>query len=105
VIRVSIPIDVGTIAATSSSAFALATPLRIDELLALGITVALGSRAPRDKRERSVGTALRGLRAGEFVVDVDGRVYDRPDAIVMCAGVVTLRFFSSEAHRRRFQAR
>jgi hypothetical protein len=105
VIQVSIPIDVGTITATSSSAFALATPLRVDRLLALAIYAALGSRAPQDKRERSFRTALRGLYAGEFVIDIDGRLYDRPEAVVVCAGTVTLRFFSTEPHTGRVKAR
>ncbi len=104
-IQVSIPIDVGTITATTSSAFALATPLRVDRLLALAIYAALGSRAPQDKRERSVRTALRGLHAGEFVIDIDGRLYDRAEAVVVCAGTVTLRFFSTEPHTRRVPAR
>ena len=104
-IQVSIPIDVGTIAATASGAFALATPLRVERLLALAIYEALGTRAPQDKRDRSVRTALRGLRAGEFVVDIDGRLYDRPEAVVVCAGVVTLRFFSTEPHTGRVKTR
>ena len=104
-IQVSIPIDVGTITATTSSAFALATPLRVDRILALAIYQALGSRAPQDKRERSVRTALRGLYAGEFVIDIDGRIYDRPEAVVVCAGTVTLRFFSTEPHGDRVKAR
>lgn len=105
VIQVSIPIDVGTIVATTSGAFALATPLRVDRLLALAIHEALGSRAPADKRERSVRTALRGLAAGEFVIDVDGRIFERADAVVVCSGVVTLRFFSTEPHTKRVKTR
>jgi hypothetical protein len=105
VIQVPIPIDVGTIVATTSSAFALATPLRVDRLVALAINEALGTKAPQDKRERSVRTALRGLHAGEFVVDVDGRVYDRAESVVVCSGVVTLRFFSTEPRFRRLKTR
>jgi len=103
VIRVSVPIDVGTIAAMSSSAFALATPIRVDRLLALAVSQACGARAPQDKRERSIRTALEGFRAGKFVVDIDGRLFDRPDAVVVCAGSATLRFFSTEPAERESQ--
>jgi hypothetical protein len=99
VIRVPIPIDVGTIAATASAAFALATPIRIDRLLALAVTEAMGMRAPADKRERGVSATLAGFAAGEFVVDVDGRIFRRPDEVVVCAGTATLRFFSTESRR------
>ena len=99
-IRVPIPIDVGTIAATANSAFALATPVRVDRLIALAVIQAGGSRAPQEKRERTVRTTLDAFRAGRFVVDVDGRTFDRPDAVVVCAGVATLRFFSTELARR-----
>ena len=95
-IRVTIPIDVGTIAATDSGAFALATPLRIGDLLALAIAQTLGSRAPQEKRERSVRTNLAAFVAGRFVVDIDGRLFSRPDDVVVCAGSATLRFFSTE---------
>jgi len=105
VIQVPIPIDVGTIAATASGAFALATPLRVDCLLALAVNEAVGARAPQDKRERSVRAALDGLREGRYVIDIDGRLYDRPETVVVCAGVVTLRFFSTEPHWRRVEAR
>ena len=94
------PIDVGTVAATAASVFALATPLRVDELLAFAVLEALGTRAPQDKRERGLRTTLAGLRAGRFVVDVDGTIYDRADAVVLCSGVATLRFFSTERVRR-----
>jgi hypothetical protein len=100
VIRVPIPIDVGTIAATASCAFALATPLRVDRLLALAIAQALGARAPADKRARGISTTLAGFAAGKFVVDVDGRIFRRPDEVVVCAGTATLRFFSTEPQRR-----
>jgi len=96
VIRVPVPIDVGTIASTASSAFALATPLCIERLLELAVREAVGTRAPHDKRERSVRSTLAAFRAGKFVVDIEGRIYDRPDAIVVACGVVSLRFFSTE---------
>jgi hypothetical protein len=105
VIRVPIPIDVGTVVATGSCAFAFATPIRIDRLLALAIREALGVRAPEDKRQRNIRTTLAGFAAGKFVVDVDGRIYDRPEAVVLCSGVATLRFFSAEPRRRALPAR
>ncbi len=104
-IRVPIPIDLGTVAATASGTFALATPLRVDRLLALAVTQALGVRAPHDKRERCVRTNLAAFLAGKFDVDIDGRIYDRPDAIVVCSGTATLRFFSIEPGRRRLPVR
>ncbi len=104
-IRVPIPIDVATIAATANGAFALATPLRVDRLLALAVAHSLGARAPQDKRERSVRSNLSAFLAGRFVVDIDGRLYDRPDAVVLCSGSATLRFFSNEPGRRKLPAR
>ncbi len=95
-IRVPVPIDVATVARTANSAFALATPLRVEQLLVLAVHEAHGARAPADKRERGIRTVLEGLRAGKFVVDVDGRIYERGDDVVVCAGTATLRFFSTE---------
>ncbi len=100
VIQVPVPIDVGTIAATASRVFALATPIRVDRLLALAVSEAMGARAPADKRARGVSTTLAGFAAGAFVVDVDGRIFRRPDETVVCSGVATLRFFSTEPRRR-----
>jgi hypothetical protein len=100
VIRVAIPIDVGMIGATGSGAFALATPLRVGYLVALAIREALGARAPEEKRRRTVRTTLAGLAAGRFVVDVDGRLFRSPDDVVVCAGIVALRFFMSERRRQ-----
>jgi hypothetical protein len=100
VIRVPIPIDVGTIAATATSAFAFATPIRVDRLLALAVAEQCGPRAPQEKRERHVRATLDGFLAGRFVVDIDGRLFTRPDAVVMCAGIATLRFFLREPARR-----
>jgi hypothetical protein len=94
VIRVPVPIDVGTVVAEGSGTFALATPLRIDELLALAVREALGARAPVDKLERAIRHTLAGLRARQFVVDVDGRLFHRGDDVVVCHGSATLRFFA-----------
>jgi hypothetical protein len=92
-IRVRIPIDVGAIATTGCSAFALATPLRIETLIGLAVDESLGPRAPKDKRERTLRATLAGFRAGTFLLDIDGRFFDRLDDTVMCAGTATLRFF------------
>jgi hypothetical protein len=93
VIQVAVPIDVGTIARTGSSAFALATPMRVDELLVCAVHIALGERAPQDKRDRGVRATLAGFAGGRFIVAVNGRIFDRPEQVVVAAGVVTLRFF------------
>lgn len=103
-VRLAIPVDVNTVAATACEVFALATPLRVDQLLALAIGEAIGSRAPADKRERSIRRALAGFRAGDFVVDIDGRIHDRPETIAVCSGTITVRFFSNETRRRRLNA-
>jgi len=101
VIRVPVPIDVGTIISTASSAFALATPLRVERILELAVRESLGTRAPHDKRERGVRTTLAAFRAGKFVVDIDGRTYDRPETVVVACGFLSLRFFSTETRWRR----
>ncbi|MBV8601411.1 MAG: hypothetical protein JO359_07590 [Candidatus Eremiobacteraeota bacterium] len=93
-IRVPVPIDLGTAVTADASAFALATPIRVVTLLELAIARVLGGRAPQDKRERALRTTVAGLRAGSFVVDVDGRRIDDPDRIVVCSGSATLRFFA-----------
>lgn len=103
-IRIAIPIDVGTVATTGSQAFALATPLRLAEILRMAVCEALGPRAPDDKLERSIRTTLAGLNAGRFVVDVDGKLYEDAETVVVCAGIATLRFFSTEPRRRRMTA-
>ena len=103
-IRIAIPIDVGTVASTGCQAFAQATPLRLDEILRMAVCEALGPRAPEDKRERGIRATLSGLRARKFIVDVDGRLFDDAEAVVVCAGVATLRFFSTEPRRRRITA-
>jgi hypothetical protein len=99
-IRVSVPIDLNAVVANASAAFALATPLRLADIVATAVVVALGQRAPQDKRERAVRRTLDGLYAGDFVVEIDGRTYSDADAVVVCAGVVGLRFFARRTHRR-----
>jgi hypothetical protein len=99
-LRVAVPIDVSAVSRTASTAFALATPLRVGDLLAAAVTEALGPRAPQDKRDRVVRNTLAGLTSGTYVVQIDGRVYDDPDEVVVCSGTATLRFF----HRRALRA-
>ena len=103
-IRLDIPVDVNTVAATACDVFALATPLRVDQLLALAIGEAIGARAPADKRERTIRRALASFRAGDFLIDIDGRVHDRPDTIAVCSGTIIVRFYSNETRRSRLNA-
>lgn len=92
-LRVAVPIDVSAVARTASAAFALATPLRVGDVLTAAVGEALGPRAPLDKKERVVRSTLAGLRDGSFVVEIDGKRYRDPDDIVVCSGTATLRFF------------
>jgi hypothetical protein len=99
-IRVSVPIDLRAVVSNSSTAFALVTPLRLTDIVATAVVVSLGERAPQDKRERAVRRTLDGLHAGEFVIEIDGRVYSHAHDVVVCAGVIALRFFTRRAYRR-----
>ena len=92
-IRVKVPLDLHTVTLDGSGAFALATPLRIRELLGFAVREAVGSRAPQDKFARSVHRTLAGLAAGDFIVDVDGRRFCDADAVVVCRGTADVRFF------------
>ncbi|HTX59595.1 MAG TPA: hypothetical protein VMH02_07915 [Verrucomicrobiae bacterium] len=92
-IRVRVPLDLGTVAMGGSTAFALATPLRVRELLALAVRAAIGERAPHDKFLRSMQRTLAGLAAGDFTVDIDGRTFADAETVVVCEGVVSVRFF------------
>jgi hypothetical protein len=96
-LRVAVPIDVSAVASTASTAFALATPLRVGDLVTAAVVEALGPRAPQDKRERVIRTTLAGLTAGTYVLEIDGRVYTHPDEIAVCAGTALLRFFLRRA--------
>ena len=93
VIRVKVPLDVHAIATSSSPAFALATPMRIDALVALAVRESQGARAPRDKIQRSIASTLAGLHAGHFTVDVDGRTFSDPSDVVVCGDCANVRFF------------
>lgn len=96
-LRVAVPIDVSAVASTASTAFALATPLRVADVLTAAVVEALGPRAPQDKRERVVRSVLAGLASGEYVAEIDGRIYMRPDDVAVCSGTVSLRFFLRRA--------
>jgi hypothetical protein len=103
-IRVKVPLDLHAVAAAGSGAFALATPLRVRDLLAFAVREALGSRAPIDKFSRSIARTLAGLAAGDFTIDVNGRSFGDADAVVVCTGTADVRFFLRQrraAPRRR----
>ena len=100
-ISVPVPIDVHIIGATGSDTFARATPLRVAQVIALAICESLGSRAPADKRARTLQATIDGLRAGHFVLEIDGRIFRAPDEIVVCAGTATLRFFAATSPKFR----
>jgi len=95
-IRVNVPIDVGAVLRSDSAAFALATPLRVGELLSHAVLEALGPRAPQDKRERMIASTHAGLNDGAFILEIDGRIYEHCDAVAVVAGFATLRFFRRE---------
>lgn len=92
-IRVRVPLDLHAVAVDGSAAFALATPLRVRELLALAVREAIGSRAPYDKFLRSVHRTLAGLASGDYIVDINGRTFDDAEAVVVCEGTADVRFF------------
>ena len=95
-IRVRVPIDVNAVLCADSIAFALATPLRVGELLTHAVLDALGPRAPQDKRERMVASTHAGLNAGAFIVEIDGRIYEHCDDVTVVAGIANLRFYRRE---------
>ena len=92
-IRVRVPLDLHAVASNGSGAFALATPLRVRDLVSLSVREAIGTRAPADKFARSLRTTLHGLSAGRFTVDIDGRLFNDADSVVMCGEVADVRFF------------
>lgn len=100
VIRVQVPLDLHSIACSGSAAFALATPVRIRELVALAVRQAIGARAPLDKFHRSVRTTLAGIAAGRFSVWVDGRCFDDVDDVIVCERVADVRFYVASPVRR-----
>jgi hypothetical protein len=100
VIRVRVPLDLHAVSAAGSAAFALATPLRVRELLALAVREAIGERAPLDKFQRSMTRTLAGLAAGDFTVDIDGRSFSDGESVVVCEGEAKVRFFVNARRSR-----
>jgi hypothetical protein len=100
-IRVKVPLDLHAVSAGGSGAFALATPLRVRDLLSFAVREAIGSRAPHDKLSRSVHRTLAGLAAGDFIVDVNGRVFSDAEAVVVCEGTADIRFYLASRRVRR----
>lgn len=93
VIRVRIPLDIHAVATNGSGAFALATPLRVRDVVSLAVREAIGMRAPADKFARNLGVTLAGLESGRFRIHVDGRSFTRTDDVVMCGSTADVRFF------------
>ncbi|MFZ0030793.1 MAG: hypothetical protein WAK84_02850 [Candidatus Cybelea sp.] len=104
-IRVKVPLDLHAVAIGGSSAFALATPLRVRDLLAFAVREAIGSRAPHDKFSRSVHRTLAGLAKGDFTVDIDGRTFADAEAVVVCEGTADIRFFLATRRRAALRRR
>jgi hypothetical protein len=93
VIRVRIPLDLEAVARDGAAVFAFATPVRVRELLALAVREAIGELAPADKFSRSVHRTISGLRAGDYTLNVDGKTFADPDAVVVCGNTADVRFF------------
>lgn len=104
-IRVRVPLDLHAVASGGSPAFALATPLRVKELVAYAVREAIGARAPQDKFQRSMHRTLAGLCAGDFCVDIDGRLFTDSEAVVVCEGTVAVRFFLNRPRRAGIEFR
>lgn len=102
-LRVRVPIDLGTVATTQSSAFALATPMLVRELLEIAVAITLGRRSPPDRRRRVLESTLEGLKASEFILEIDGKTHIDPDTLLVCSGSVALRFFSLPVLERKAQ--
>ncbi len=98
-IRIRVPLDIHAITATACSAFAAATPMRLDKIVELAVKEAQGLRAPADKTRRTIAATLAGLYAGHFTVDVDGRTFADPNDVVVCAGCTDVRFFLASQTR------
>ncbi len=94
-IRVRVPLDLHAVASSGAAAFALATPLRVRDLLALAVREAIGDLAPQDKFLRSVHRTLRGLALGDYTLNIDGRTFADPETVVVCSGTADIRFFTS----------
>lgn len=81
------------VAVSGSGAFALATPLRVRDLVSLAVREAIGMRAPADKFSRSVRATLSGLTSGRYTIDINGRPFSNPDEVIVCGGIADVRFF------------
>lgn len=92
-IRVRVPLDLHAVACNGSGAFALATPIRVGDLVSLAVREAIGARAPHDKFARSLRATLLGLSSGRFTIAIDGREFDDADQVVVCGDVANVRFF------------
>lgn len=88
-----VPLDVHTVATTGCGAFALATPVRVRDLITLAVREASGARAPADKIARGIGATLGGLHSGRFTVEIDGRRFGDADEVVVCGTFADVRFF------------
>jgi hypothetical protein len=92
-IRVRVPLDIHAVACSGSGAFALATPVRVRDLLSLAVREVIGARAPQDKFTRSMRSTLLGLSSGRFTVAIDGREFTDADDVVVCGEVASVRFY------------
>jgi len=88
-----VPLDIHAVACSGSGAFALATPVRVRDLVSMAVREAIGMRAPEDKFARNLRTTLHGLASGRYTVAVNGRHFSDPDDVVVCGGIADVRFF------------
>ena len=100
-INIKVPLDLDAVLCSGSGAFALATPVRVRELVALAVREVIGARAPQDKFQRSLRATLAGLRSGRYVLDVDGRLISDCDDVVLCEPTARVRFFLPSSAVRR----
>lgn len=92
-IRVRVPLDLHAVACSGSGAFALATPVRVQDVVSLAVREAIGARAPQDAFARSLRATLAGLSTGRFTLDINGRLFRNADDVVVCGETVDVRFF------------
>lgn len=92
-IRVRVPLDLHAVACSGSGAFALATPVRVQDVVSLAVREAIGARAPQDTFARSLRATLAGLSTGRFTIDINGRLFHDADDVVVCGETVDVRFF------------
>ncbi len=104
-IRVKVPVDLHAVSIGGSGVFALATPVRVRDLLHFAVRESIGSRAPYDKFLRSVRRTLAGLAAGDFIVDINGRYFSDAETVVVCEGTADIRFFLTTRRRPALRRR